>query len=108
MTGEVAGTCTDSRDHVFIVTRGNLVAPETVEAVASAARHRVRHRAGDVVAAWGDRDVLPNGIHGCFIDYQDNIWIAGNGDGIVQKYSHSGIHAAADRDARRMRLARQW
>jgi hypothetical protein len=24
-TGEVAGTCVDSRDHVFIVTRGNLV-----------------------------------------------------------------------------------
>ena len=24
-TGEVAGTCIDSRDHVFIVTRGNLV-----------------------------------------------------------------------------------
>ena len=30
-TGEVAGTCVDSRDHVFIVTRGNLVnSPETV------------------------------------------------------------------------------
>ena len=40
--------------------------------------------------AWGDRNVLPNGIHGCFIDYQDNVWIAGNGDGIVQKYSHNG------------------
>ena len=24
-TGEVAGTCVDSSDHVFIVTRGNLV-----------------------------------------------------------------------------------
>ena len=24
-TGEVAGTCTDSRDHIFIVTRGNLI-----------------------------------------------------------------------------------
>ena len=46
--------------------------------------------AGDVVNAWGNRAVLPNGIHGCFVDYQDNIWIAGNGDGIVQKYSHDG------------------
>ena len=45
---------------------------------------------GNTVAAWGDRNVLPNGIHGCFVDYQDNIWIAGNGDGIVQKYTHSG------------------
>ena len=34
--------------------------------------------------------MLPNGIHGCFVDYQDNVWIAGNGDGIVQKWSHDG------------------
>ena len=45
---------------------------------------------GNVVNAWGDRNVLPNGIHGCFVDYQDNVWIAGNGDGIVQKYPHDG------------------
>jgi len=43
-----------------------------------------------VANAWGNRNVLPNGIHGCFVDYQDNVWIAGNGDGIVQKYSHNG------------------
>ena len=30
------------------------------------------------------------GIHGLYVDYQDNVWIAGNGDGIVQKYSHDG------------------
>lgn len=89
VTGEVAGTCTDSRDHVFIVTRGNLVAPETVEAVPAPPVVEF-NPAGDVVNAWGDRNVLPNGIHGCFVDYQDNIWIAGNGDGIVQKYSHDG------------------
>jgi hypothetical protein len=27
--GEVAGTCTDAQDHIFIVTRGNLIAPRT-------------------------------------------------------------------------------
>jgi len=89
VTGEVAGTCVDSADNVFIVTRGNLVAPETVEAVAAPPVMEF-NPAGDVVAAWGDRDVLPNGIHGCFVDYQDNVWIAGNGDGIVQKYTHDG------------------
>ena len=105
VTGEVAGTCVDSQDHVFIVTRGNLVtAPET-------ARRRVPSPPviefdtdGNVVNAWGDRNVLPNGIHGCFVDYQDNVWIAGNGDGIVQKYPHDGsTAAAADRHARRVR-----
>src|ERR1700694_1340370 len=35
VTGEVAGTCVDSQDHVFTVNRGNLVAPETVTAVSS-------------------------------------------------------------------------
>ena len=29
VTGEVAGTCVDSQDHVFTVNRGNLIAPET-------------------------------------------------------------------------------
>ena len=45
---------------------------------------------GNVVNAWGDAAILPNGVHGCFVDYQDNVWIAGNGDGIVQKYSRKG------------------
>jgi hypothetical protein len=91
-TGEVAGTCIDSRDHVFIVTRGNLVnSPETLDSVPAAPVIEFDTE-GNVVNAWGDRNVLPNGIHGCFIDYQDNVWIAGNGDGIVQKYSHDGNH----------------
>ena len=91
-TGEVAGTCIDSRDHVFIVTRGNLVnSPETLDSVPAAPVIEFDPE-GNVVNAWGDRNVLPNGIHGCFIDYQDNVWIAGNGDGIVQKYSHDGRH----------------
>ena len=91
-TGEVAGTCIDSQDHVFIVTRGNLVnSPETLDSVPAAPVIEF-DPAGNVVNAWGDRSVLPNGIHGCFIDYQDNVWIAGNGDGIVQKYPHNGSH----------------
>jgi hypothetical protein len=87
--GEVAGTCVDSRDHVFIVTRGNLIAPEDVKGIAAPPVMEFDPD-GNTVAAWGDRNVLPNGIHGCFVDYQDNIWIGGNGDGIVQKYSHNG------------------
>jgi hypothetical protein len=87
--GEVAGTCVDSRDHVFIVTRGNLIAPEDVKGIAAPPVMEFDPE-GNTVAGWGDRNVLPNGIHGCFVDYQDNLWIAGNGDGIVQKYTRSG------------------
>ena len=113
VTGEVAGTCIDSNDHVFIVTRGfqtgGLVSPEGVagQPVKSRASPPVIEfdRAGNVVNAWGDpalntepqgtlavgtNKVLPNGIHGCFVDYQDNVWIGGNGDGVVQKYTHDG------------------
>jgi hypothetical protein len=89
VTGEVAGTCVDSRDHVFIVTRGNLISPEEIKGTAAPPVMEFDPD-GDVVAAWGDRNVLPNGIHGCFVDYQDNLWIAGNGDGIVQKFTRSG------------------
>jgi len=88
--GEVAGTCVDSRDHVFIVTRGNLISPEEVKGIAAPPVMEF-DTDGNTVAAWGNRNVLPNGIHGCFVDYQDNIWIAGNGDGIVQKYSRNGV-----------------
>jgi hypothetical protein len=38
----------------------------------------------------GQNAVLPNGTHGCFVDYEDNVWIGGNSDGVVQKYSHNG------------------
>ena len=89
VTGEVAGTCVDSNDHVFTVNRGNLVAPETVEAVASPPVLEF-DPAGNLLNAWGDRAAMANGLHGCFVDHQDNVWIAGNGDGIVQKWSHDG------------------
>lgn len=89
VTGDVAGTCIDSNDHLITVNRGNRVSPETV--VATVAPPVIEFDTdGNVVNDWGDRSVLPNSIHGCFVDYQDNVWIAGNGDGIVQKYSHDG------------------
>jgi hypothetical protein len=89
ITGEVAGTCVDSRDHVFIVTRGNLLDNEVTKGTPAPPVIEFDPD-GNIVAGWGNRGVLPNGIHGCFVDYQDNIWIGGNGDGIVQKYSRAG------------------
>lgn len=88
VTGEVAGTCVDSQDHIFTVNRGNLVAPETVEAVPSPTVIEYDPE-GNVVNAWNPKGVQAQ-IHGCFVDYQDNIWIAGNGDGIVEKWTHDG------------------
>jgi len=126
VTADIGGTCVDSNDHVFVVTRGfqngGLTSPEGVGgannqtgalggAYTSKASPPVIEfdQDGNVVNSWGDpslvpantigpagnniglqNKVLPNGIHGCFVDYQDNVWIAGNGDGVVQKYTHDG------------------
>jgi len=88
VTGEVAGTCVDSQDHVFTVNRGNLINPETVTAVSSPTVIEFDQK-GNVVNAFNVTGTQSQ-IHGCFVDYQDNIWIAGNGDGIVEKWSHDG------------------
>ncbi len=110
VTGEVGGSCIDSQNHLITVNRSwqsnfsttppgknqlfgqegdtSIPAPPVIE----------YDRDGNVVNAWGDTSkdangaasVLPQGIHGCFVDYQDNVWIAGNGDGVVQKWTHDG------------------
>jgi DNA-binding beta-propeller fold protein YncE len=126
VTADIGGTCVDSQDHVFVVTRGfqngGLTSPEGVGgannktgalggAYTSKASPPVIEfdQEGNVANSWGNPSlvpagtigpagniiglqnaVLPNSIHGCFVDYQDNVWIAGNGDGVVQKYSHDG------------------
>ena len=117
VTGEIGGTCVDSQDHVFVVTRGfqtgGLASPEGVGGADPKTGQFAKSKAsppviefdqeGNVANSWGDPSivpagqphagqnaVLPNGIHGCFVDYQDNVWIGGNGDGVVQKYSHDG------------------
>ena len=102
VTGEVGATCVDSHDHIITVNRGfqknGLVAQDGT--MSHPAPPVVVYDAddGDVIATWGDASitpaganaVMPHGIHGCFADYQDNIWIAGNADGVVQKWSHDG------------------
>jgi DNA-binding beta-propeller fold protein YncE len=88
ITGEVAATCVDSQDHLFIVNRSNLT--ETEMRVGVPAPSVIEFDVeGNVVNAW-TAPVMPNGLHGCFIDHEDNLWIGGNGDAIVQKYTHDG------------------
>jgi DNA-binding beta-propeller fold protein YncE len=89
VTGDVGGNCVDAQDHVFIVNRGNLYARE--EIVAKKAPPVIEFDAtGKVVNSWGDWNLVPKKLHGCFVDYEGNVWISGNEDAIVQKYSHDG------------------
>jgi DNA-binding beta-propeller fold protein YncE len=46
--------------------------------------------AGNLVKSWGDPNIVPNSIHGCAFDREDNVWVGANVDGILQKYSHDG------------------
>jgi DNA-binding beta-propeller fold protein YncE len=89
ITGEVGGTCFDAQDHLFTVNRGNLTPKELILGIVSPAVIEFDTN-GQVVNSWGDRKILPNKLHGCFVDYQGNVWIAGNEDAIVQKYTHDG------------------
>src|SRR2546428_12057953 len=76
VTGEMAGTCIDSNDHLITVNRGNLISPETVVAVVAPPGIEV-DKDGNVVNAWGDPSKLPTSIHSSFADFQDNILIRG-------------------------------
>ena len=101
VTGEVGASCTDSHDHVIMVNRGflrnGLLSQEGTQSI-PAPPVIVFDRDGNIVTSWGDPTltdagaaaVLPNGIHGCFVDHENNIWLAGNADGVVQKWSHDG------------------
>jgi len=118
--GEVAGTCVDSHDNVYTFNRGwqvGVTGPNGLQGNMSGAIVGQDASAssipsppvvafdskGDVVASWGNPALipaplpnygaaayLPHGAHGCYVDYEGNIWVAGNGDGIVQKYPASG------------------
>jgi DNA-binding beta-propeller fold protein YncE len=89
VTGDLSGTCIDAQDHVFIVNRSVLTTKE--QQVAELAPPIIEFDTeGRVVNSWGDLDTLPKSLHSCTIDDQDNVWLAGGQDGIVQKYSHDG------------------
>ena len=87
--GDVGGTCVDSQDHVFVVYRTNLTAKE--QKIATPVPPVIElDQDGGVVNSWGERKTMPDRLHGCFVDYQGNVWIPGTEDGVIQKYSHDG------------------
>ena len=87
--GELGGTCVDAQDHVFVLSRGDLWPKE--EFIATPAPAVVEFDPeGNVVNSWGKREVMPRKLHGCSFDSQGNFWIAGEGDAVVQEYTHDG------------------
>lgn len=91
--GSAIGVGVDSRDHVFIVHRGNGDArtelgaaqdPPTGECCLPAPPVLEFDPEGNLVNAWGGPGEgydWPSSNHGLTIDPKDNIWIGGNGQG---------------------------
>jgi hypothetical protein len=121
VTGVVSGTCLGEQNHVLIVTQGfqtgGLASPEgaggaiisgpqigTLSPSTAAPPVIEFDQNGYVYRSWGSKALVPtgqpfagqnlnvpNGIHGCFVDSGGNVWLAGTGDGVVQKYSPDGV-----------------
>ena len=90
ITGRLGGVCMDAKgDNVFVVNRADITEEEK-ETSTSAPSIIKFNAAGDVVASWGDQKTVPGSIHGCFVDLAGNVWVAGNGDGMIQKYDPAG------------------
>ena len=88
-TGQVGGVCVDSQDHIFIVNRQNLTEKELLGA--KQAPPILEFDAdGRLINSFGDTNTVPHSIHGCATDLAGNVYVAGNKDGIVQKYSPEG------------------
>jgi DNA-binding beta-propeller fold protein YncE len=90
VTGSVGGICVDNQDHVFGINRADLTTMEHNVGKQPAPTVIEYDSDGAIVNAWGDPKAMPKGPHGCFVDKDNNIWIAGNNDGIVQKWTHDG------------------
>jgi DNA-binding beta-propeller fold protein YncE len=87
--GRPGGICIDAQDHVFVANRRDLT-DNDLEAGEQAPSVMEFDPEGNVVNSWGDPNILPHSLHSCTVDYQNNVWIGGDLDGIVQKYSHDG------------------
>ena len=90
ITGRLGAVCIDSHDHVIVTNRRDITKEEE-ETSRQAPAILIFDAAGNLVDSWsGDWEPLPGVIHGCYADRENNIWITGNGDGIIQKYTHGG------------------
>ena len=104
--GSAIGVGVDSRDHIFIIHRGDSTLNQRTEVGAdakppigeccrSAPPILEFDPAGNLVKAWGGPGTgydWPSSNHGITIDDKDNVWIGGNGasDSHILKFTHDG------------------
>ena len=104
LLGSTIGVAVDSRDHVWIIHRGNLannempaaLDPPIAEECCFAAPPVLELDAeGNLVGSWGGPGAgydWAQSNHGIVVDPMDNVWIGGNGgaDSHVLKFSRTG------------------
>jgi DNA-binding beta-propeller fold protein YncE len=102
--GSAVGVTVDSRDHIWIVHRGNgnlrtelgaSTDPPTGECCIPAPNILEFDQEGNLVGSWGGPGVgydWPESNHGITVDHMDNIWIGGNGqtDAHILKFARDG------------------
>jgi hypothetical protein len=81
--GRTGGICADGHDHIVVTNRRDITEEEAETSLQSPSV-LIFDRAGNLVHSFADSNAVPNVIHGCFVDHEHNIWVTGNGDGIVQ------------------------
>lgn len=89
ITGQLGGVCTAEQDHIYVVNRRNITDEEKETSISAPSIIKF-DMAGNVVGSWGDEKTVPNSIHGCAIDKDNNVYVAGNSDGVIQKYAPDG------------------
>ncbi|MEJ7813199.1 MAG: hypothetical protein WKG32_22505 [Gemmatimonadaceae bacterium] len=104
--GSAIGVGIDSKDHVFIIHRGDSTLNQRTEAGANATPPIGEccrtappviefDPEGNLVKAWGgpgEGYEWPTSNHGITVDDKDNVWIGGNGarDSHILKFTHDG------------------
>lgn len=87
--GRTGGICSDAHDHIVVTNRRDITEEEAETSLQSPSV-LIFDRAGNLVHSFADSSTVPTVVHGCFVDHENNIWVTGNGDGIIQKWSHEG------------------
>jgi DNA-binding beta-propeller fold protein YncE len=89
ITGQLGGVCTGEQDHIYVVNRRNITEEEKETSISAPSIIKFDME-GNVVGSWGDQNTVPSSIHGCVVDHERNVYVAGNADAIVQKYAPDG------------------
>jgi hypothetical protein len=103
MIGQVTGMAVDRHDRIWVLQRPRSLTPDETwaahnppkgECCIPAPSVLVFDIEGNLVKSWGGPDHVPDwpsSEHGIYVDAQDNVWLAGAGEGdLVHKFDNDG------------------